>query len=92
MDIVALALVLKFEVSAMQGNGVDGIVDWQVEIGDKNEDGINDYQLHRAISPILVKLLLGRLFTKRPSLPRRPDRQPTPYADTVVLADIDRQA
>jgi hypothetical protein len=65
-----------------QGAGVDGTVDWQVDIGDKNGDGINDYQLQRVISPFLVRLSFARLH-KTTILVQLLDRRPTPYANTV---------
>ena len=67
--------------SGSVGGGNDGIVDWQIEIGDKDGDGVNDYQLKQAVSPYLIQSFGGR--QKATILVQVADRRPTPYTNNV---------
>lgn len=64
-----------------QDKGVDGVVDWQLDIGDQNGDGINDYQLQRAISLILIERHIWQFPTA--IYAQTTGRRPTPYANTI---------
>lgn len=66
-----------------RGAGRDGIVDWQVEVDDKNADGINDYQLKRATSPSLVEYRSAALHKAVINV-QTTDRRPAPYDDAGV--------
>lgn len=62
----------------------DGLVDWQYEIGDRNGDDINDYQLRRVVSPTLTRYNLANLHKSALwSQVVAVARQPTPYANSV---------
>lgn len=64
-----------------QDKGIDGIVDWQLDIGDINDDGINDYQLQRAISQILIDKFILQFPTA--IYTQVINRKPIPYSSTV---------
>ncbi|MDD1778627.1 MAG: hypothetical protein LUQ65_10710, partial [Candidatus Helarchaeota archaeon] len=67
--------------TGIENKGVDGELDWQVDIGDKNDDGIIDYELARAISPFLISypgvIHKGTIFSQENP------RQPELYTNTV---------
>lgn len=62
--------------------GIDGVVDWQLQIGDHDDDGVIDYQLQRATSPILVEYSSPG-FHKAVILAQVAGRQPSRYSSTV---------
>lgn len=59
----------------------DGVVDWVYETADKDEDGVNDYQLVYTVNPVLrSNAYVGQ---KAAILVQDGNVQPTPYVDTV---------
>lgn len=62
--------------------GNDGEVDLQIEFGDNDKDGIIDYQLRRAISPLLIQDNNSGFF-KTTILSQVKDHRPIPYPNTV---------
>lgn len=59
----------------------DGVVDWVYETADKDEDGVNDYQLVYTVNPTLrSNAYVGQ---KAAILVQDGNVQPTPYVDTV---------
>ena len=63
--------------------GTDGVVDWEIDIGDLDEDGISDYQLKRAISPALKGLSLSALHKTGITVQAR-DQAPARHPQTVL--------
>lgn len=59
----------------------DGAIDWEYNIGDKDGDGINDYQLAYALSQSLRSS--GYVEHKAAILAQVEDSRPSPYSDTV---------
>lgn len=63
-------------------NAPDGVIDWQIEIGDKDGNGVIDYLLQRIINPILASYQSARLRGTHIRV-QMADRIPTPYEDFV---------
>jgi len=59
------------------GNGTDGMTDWELNIGDSNGDGINDYQMERAVNPVLIENYISQFPTAIYS--QVSAQLPTPY-------------
>lgn len=65
-----------------QNQGIDGIVDWHLEYGDKDGDGIIDYQIQRATSPFLLEYDYAGLH-KTVIFSKISDSKPVPYENII---------
>ena len=92
---ISLATETIFQVDGYYGLGLgvgqriteqererDGVVDWLLETGDQNGDGIIDYQLQRVISPSFIQLSNPGIH-KSVIHSQVSGDQPTPYKNTL---------
>jgi len=62
--------------------GLNGMVDWVIEIGDKNDNGINDYQVVYAVSPYF-KYLYRPTHNKLVIFECKSGNAYTPYSNDI---------
>ena len=65
-----------------QNNGIDGNTDWEIDVGDKNGDGVIDYLLQRVVSQELIQAWNPGLY-KAHIRYQSTGRPPQPYDNAI---------
>lgn len=72
---------LRDDANIAQLVSQDGVIDWEYNVGDKDGDGVNDYQLSYALAPPLRSS--SYVEGKATIRVQANNSRPTPYADTL---------